>query len=163
MEKTNNVMEYLSVIKADMIRVRKARGSKVEAQLFEVVNKNIEDGVANTIKQLCEATGKRIQQVHSVVKKSARLGKTKVNGFTIVVPVGEGLTKNEEGYIKELLKDEPLTRPAEVAAEKLEEELNDEDEEIEDDETSAEADAEADFEEDEDEEELVDCDDEDEQ
>lgn len=149
---SSKIEGYLLAIKTDMVKARRARGSKVEAQLYEIVVKNMEENVANTIKALCEATGKRVQQIHSVVKKSTRLAKTKVNGFTIVVPLEESQTKDIEGYVEGVAKDEPKTRPVEEAEKQQEEENND-------DVGSAEEDAQKDFNNDEDEFKAVEDDD----
>ena len=81
-----NVQMYLESVSGQLKRVGRTRESKVEKALVEVVEKLIEKNEATTIKRLSEITGKRPQHIHQVLKKSTLLKKTKIKGFTLVIP-----------------------------------------------------------------------------
>ena len=81
-----SVKMYLQKIEGQIESSGRSRGSALEKQLVELVAAFMVEEKPTTIVALCEATGKRPQHIHQVVKKSTLLEKTKIKGRTLIIP-----------------------------------------------------------------------------
>lgn len=84
--------DYLNQASEKLEKVGRKRESKVEKQVLELTQKMINSGEPTTVKAIAEALGKRIQQIHQVVRNGKLLKKVKASGkdgkgtFTLIVP-----------------------------------------------------------------------------
>ena len=81
-----NLNTYIDNVSDKIEKINRHRESKVEKEVFEVVESLIEKNEPTTIKSICESLNKPPQQIHQLVKKSSILSKTKVKGRTLIVP-----------------------------------------------------------------------------
>jgi hypothetical protein len=94
----NNVISYLENVNID--KVKRNRKSEVAEKILATVQNNITNNVPNTVKAISEATGCRIQYIHLLAKKSPIIGKYEHKGVTLILPVTEGMRKDNKGYIQ---------------------------------------------------------------
>ena len=81
-----NLNTYLLNVEDKIEKINRNRESKIEKQVYEVVEDLISKEEPTTIKSICEALNKPPQQIHQLVKKSSILSKHKIKGRTLIVP-----------------------------------------------------------------------------
>ena len=81
-----NLTNYLNTITPQLHKEGRRRESKVEKMVYELVVRLVESNQPSTIKAISTKLNKRVQHIHQVVKRSERLRKEKVKGWTIVLP-----------------------------------------------------------------------------
>jgi hypothetical protein len=78
--------EYLLNVESKIEKISRSRESKVEKDVYKVVEELVSKNEPSTIKTICETLNKPPQQIHQLVKKSSILKKVKVKGRTLIVP-----------------------------------------------------------------------------
>lgn len=78
---------YLENVKEEVRESRKNRESKVELDIWHLVNSLIKENKATTIKTIANTLNKSTQQIHQTIKKSTLVKKVKLEKRTLVVPI----------------------------------------------------------------------------